>query len=92
MLWFTLVVPQIVGKTDFGECQLMIQDTRGRTLLSVPLKVDHDTVRREEVLQSMIKDQHTKGCELHFVYVTKPMGSIVKEYVLSIPDYLPAKR
>ena len=40
-------------------------------------------------IQSMIKDQYTKGCELNFAYVVKPMGNIVKGYVLLFPITCP---
>ena len=90
MIWFTIVVPHTVGKTDFAVCQLMIQDKQDRTLLSVPLGSKNDKFHREEDIQIQIKDKYTKGCELRFMYTARPEGYIAKEYILSVPDYLPA--
>src|SRR4029434_2800260 len=45
MLWFCLSVPRKLGQTDFSRCQLMLQYSRDRTLLSVPLSIRDGTPR-----------------------------------------------
>jgi hypothetical protein len=92
LFWFSLAVPRKIGDTDFCRCQLMVQDGRDRTLLSVPLSVrDGAPKTKSAMVDVMIEQRYARGYKVHFQYSARPYGYIVKEYVFPIDEHLPAK-
>jgi hypothetical protein len=90
MLGFSLSVPRKVGEASFCSCQLEIQDTWGRTLLSAPLSSTNGAPKTDLVsFNLMVQRRYTKGCKLHFMYSLGPFGAIAKEYVCPLDDRLP---
>ena len=89
---FSIAFPQTVGKTSSPGCQLMIQDTRGRTFFTASMEVyDQNVPHLEKFIMFGIKEKYRKQCELHFVYSDRQTGTIVKEYTLFLPSYRPTK-
>ena len=89
---FSIAFPQNVGKAVSPGCQLMIQDTRGRTFFTASMEVfDNGVPHLEKFIMFGIKEKYRKGCELHFVYSDRQTGFIVKEYILFLPSYRPTK-
>lgn len=92
MLWVTLSVPQKVGNNSLTGGELMVQDSRNRTILAVPLSPSgKPTAHTPATLSFCIQRQYTKRAEVQLHYGEPPFGNLAKVYTVPCAQLLPAK-
>lgn len=86
---FDFYVPRDVGNTVLGSVFLEAVGRDGHTMVQVALEPRNPENKPPNYYVFVERDFAT-GCALHFEYKARPMGNIVKDYVLRLKNQLPA--
>ncbi|HEX9281733.1 MAG TPA: hypothetical protein VF878_04595 [Candidatus Udaeobacter sp.] len=84
---FDFYVPRAVGNTVLGSVFLEVVDRNGRTLAEVALE-PRNPENRPPNYYLFVEQRFAARCLLHFEYKGRPMGNIVKDYVLRLKNHL----
>jgi len=88
---FDFYVPRDVGNTILGSVFLEVVGHDGRTLAQIALE-PRNPEGRPPNYYVFVEQRFAVRCALHFEYKARPLGNIVKHYVLRLKNHLPQNR